>query len=157
MHQIWVFALLVCSVLTRIKAQGLMFEHKRTVTYKRTGVVAKQSSSEHIWFIQFISIQTVCTKYNSFCCLKGNSHQKVSVTNMIELLLKKFLVYHSPMFEAWKVPKRPVEVLCDVTEHLVAYWTAVETRTIFRNVYTYRITLLAALHAYTDVCLTSCM
>ena len=35
--------------------------------------------------------------------LKGNSHQKVSVANMIELFLKSFLVYHSPMFEAWKV------------------------------------------------------
>ena len=33
------------------------------------------------------------------------------------------------MFEAWKVPKRPVEVSRDVTEHLVAYWTAVSTRT----------------------------
>ena len=61
--------------------------------------------------------------------LKGNSHQKISVANMIELLLKSFLVYHSPMFESWKVPKRPVEVSCDVTLHLVAYWTAVETWT----------------------------
>ena len=59
----------------------------------------------------------------------GNSHQKISVANLIELLLKSFLVYHSPMFEAWKVPKRPVEVLCDVTQHLVEYWTAVGTRT----------------------------
>ena len=40
---------------------------------------------------------------------------------MMELLLKSVLVYHSPMFEAWKVPKRPVEVSCDVTHHLVAY------------------------------------
>ena len=61
--------------------------------------------------------------------LKGNCHQKVSVANTIELLLKSFLVYHSPMFEAWKVPKRPVEVSCDVMQHLVAYRTAVETRT----------------------------
>ena len=61
--------------------------------------------------------------------LKGNSHQKISVDNMIELLLKSFLVYLSAMFEAWKVPKRPVEVSCDVTQHLVAYWTAVETQT----------------------------
>ena len=53
--------------------------------------------------------------------LKGNSHQKISVANMIELLLKSFLVYHSPMFEAWKVPKRPVEVSCDVTQHFMAY------------------------------------
>ena len=60
----------------------------------------------------------------------GNSHQKISVANMIELLLKRvFLVYHSPMFKAWKVPKRPVEVSCDVTQHLVAYRTAVGTRT----------------------------
>ena len=60
-------------------------------------------------------------------CLKGNSHQELSVANMIELLLKSFLVYHSPMFEAWKVPKRPVEVSCDVTQYLVAYRAAVGT------------------------------
>ena len=48
---------------------------------------------------------------------------------MIELLLKSVLVYHLPMFKACKVPKRPVEVSCDVTQHLVAYRTAVETRT----------------------------
>ena len=48
---------------------------------------------------------------------------------MIELLLKSFLVYHSPMFEAWKVPKRLVEVSCDVTQHLLAYRTAVRNRT----------------------------
>ena len=36
-------------------------------------------------------------------------------------------VYHMPVFEAWKVPKRPVEVSCDVTSYLVAYQTAVET------------------------------
>ena len=58
--------------------------------------------------------------------LKGNSHQKKkSVPNMIELLLKSFLMYHSPIFEAWNVPKSPVEVSCDVTQHLVAYQTAV--------------------------------
>ena len=57
-----------------------------------------------------------------------NFHQKLSVPTMIELLLKSFLVYHSPMFDAWKVPKRPAEVSCDVTQHLVAYRTAVETR-----------------------------
>ena len=33
------------------------------------------------------------------------------------------------MFKAWKVPKRLVEVSCDVTQHLVAYRTAVETQT----------------------------
>ena len=48
--------------------------------------------------------------------LKGKFHQKIRVANMIELLLKSFLVYHSPMLEAWKVPKRPVEVSCDVTQ-----------------------------------------
>ena len=53
--------------------------------------------------------------------LKGNSHQKISVANMIELLLKSFLVHHSPMFKAKKVP--------DVTQPLVACQTAVETRT----------------------------
>ena len=34
-------------------------------------------------------------------------------------------MYHSPMFEAWKIPKRPVEVSCHVTRHLLAYRTAV--------------------------------
>ena len=57
--------------------------------------------------------------------LNRNSHQNISVACMIELLLKSFLVYHSPMFEAWKIPKtfgkRPVEVSCDVTQHLLAY------------------------------------
>ena len=66
--------------------------------------------------------------------LNRNSHQKISVACMIELLLKSFLMYHSPMLEAWKVPKtfgkRPVEVSCDVTQHLLAYRTAVETRRI---------------------------
>ena len=42
---------------------------------------------------------------------------------------EKFLVYHSPMFETWKVPKSPAEVLCDVTQHLLAYRTAVGNRT----------------------------
>ena len=41
-----------------------------------------------------------------------------------------FSVYDSPMFEVWKVPKRPVAVLCDVTQHLVVYRTAVGTPTI---------------------------
>ena len=48
---------------------------------------------------------------------------------MIELLLKSILVYYSPMFEAWKVLKKPIKVSCDVTQHLVAYGTAVGTRT----------------------------
>ena len=46
---------------------------------------------------------------------KGNSHQELSVANMIEVLLKSFLVYHSPMFEAWKAHRTLVEVSCDVT------------------------------------------
>ena len=58
--------------------------------------------------------------------LKGNSRQEISVANMIELLLNCFLVYHSPMFEAQKVPERPVEVSCDITQHLVAYRASVE-------------------------------
>ena len=53
---------------------------------------------------------------------------KNSVANMIELLLKSFLVYHSPVFEVWKVPKRSVELSCCVTPHLVVYRTAVETQ-----------------------------
>ena len=61
--------------------------------------------------------------------LKGNSHQKLSVANMIELLLKSFLVYPSPMFEALKAPTRPVEVSCDVAQHLLAYRTAIGNRT----------------------------
>ena len=69
--------------------------------------------------------------------LKGNSHQKISVAYMIELLLKSFLVYYSPMLEAYKVPKRPVEVLCDITQHLVAYRTAVETRASSSGMRTY--------------------
>ena len=32
--------------------------------------------------------------------LKENSHQKISVANMIELLVKSFLVYRLPVFEA---------------------------------------------------------
>ena len=39
------------------------------------------------------------------------------------------LLYHSPVFEAWKVPKRQVEVSCDVMPHLAANQTAVESRT----------------------------
>ena len=48
---------------------------------------------------------------------------------MIELLLKSCLVYYMLIFEAWKVAKRPLEVLCDAMQHLVAYQTVVETRT----------------------------
>ena len=53
--------------------------------------------------------------------LRRKSHRKISVANMIELLLKSFFMYHWPIFEAWKVPKRPVEVSCEVTQHLMAY------------------------------------
>ena len=38
-------------------------------------------------------------------------------------------MYYAPILKAWKFPKGPVEVLCDITPHLVAYRTAVETRT----------------------------
>ena len=72
---------------------------------------------------------------------------------------KVFLVYHSPMFEAWKVPKRPVEVLCDVTRHLVKYWTAVEPRTNSSGMRAHtgqHSQLLSAVHAYTNFCLISC-
>ena len=69
--------------------------------------------------------------------LKGNSHQKVSVANMIELLLKNFVVYHSPMFEAQKVLKRLVEVSCDVRQYLLAYRTAVGNRTNSSGMRTY--------------------
>ena len=41
------------------------------------------------------------------------------------------------MFEACKVPKRPVEVSCDVTQHLVAYRTAVGTRTNSSGMHTH--------------------
>ena len=49
-----------------------------------------------------------------------------------ELLLKSVLVYHSPIFQAWKAPKRPVEVSCDVTQHLVEYRTAIGKWTSLR-------------------------
>ena len=65
----------------------------------------------------------------ALAALMGNSHQNINVADMIELLLKSFLVYHSPTFEAWKVPKMPVEVLCDIMQHLVVYRTAEEGRT----------------------------
>ena len=60
----------------------------------------------YIWFLELNKSQ-----------LKGNSHQKISLANMIGLLLRSFLAYHLPVFEAWKVPKRPVEVSCDITPH----------------------------------------
>ena len=90
------------------------------------------SREEFKWLVvngKSIEVNTPSACYSVAACLKGNSHQKLSVASMIELLLKSFLVYHLPMFEAWKVPKRPVEVSCDITQHLVEYWTAVGTRT----------------------------
>ena len=88
--------------------------------------------------------------------LQGNSHQKLSVANMIELLLKSFLVHHSPMFEAWKVPKRPVEVSCDVTQHLVAYRTAVGTRTNSSGMRTHTGQHSRLPRMHTHYCLISC-
>ena len=61
--------------------------------------------------------------------LKGNFCQKISMANIIEQLLKSYFgVYLSPILEAWKVLLRPVEVLCDITLHLAAYQTTVETQ-----------------------------
>ena len=90
--------------------------------------------------------------------LKGNSHQKLSVANIIELLLKRFLVYHLPMFEAWMVPKRVVEVSCDVTQHLLAYRTAVGNRTSTSGMRTHtgQHSRLPYMHALNKFFLTSC-
>ena len=71
------------------------------------------------------------------------------MANMIELL-KSFVMYHSPMSEAWKAPIRPVEVPCDVTPNLAAYQTAAETRTHSFGMHT---ELTAARHAYTSFCM----
>ena len=43
--------------------------------------------------------------------IKRELSPKLECGFVIELLM----MYDSPMFEAWKVPKRPVNVLCDVT------------------------------------------
>ena len=89
--------------------------------------------------------------------IKGTYHHQLSVPNMIELLLKSRSVHYSTIFEDLKVLKRPVEVLCDSTLHLVTFQTAVETRTkFFHNAYTYRTTYMSTLHAYTNFCLTGC-
>ena len=70
------------------------------------------------------------TCFSSFFNLKGEHSPKIKYGYYDRASPEKFfLVYHSPMLEAWKVPKRPVEVSCDVTQHLVAYRTAVGTRT----------------------------
>ena len=57
------------TVVACIKARGLMFEHKHTLTNKRMDIVAKQFSSERIWIIQSTSRQTACTEQKPFCCL----------------------------------------------------------------------------------------
>ena len=82
--------------------------------------------------------------------LKGNSHQKLSAANVIELLLKSFLVYHSPMFEAWKAPQKAgwSVVWCHAALGGVPNCRRNSDKW-FRNAYTYRTTLAAALHAYT--------
>ena len=63
--------------------------------------------------------------------LKGNSRQKISMAYMIELLLKSYLVYHSPMFEAWEVPKGQLK--CRV----MSLSTAVDTRTNSSGMHTH--------------------
>ena len=47
---------------------------------------------------------------NCVCPKITTEDHKISVAKMIELLLNSFLVYHSTIFEAWKFPKRPVEL-----------------------------------------------
>ena len=103
----------------------IYFQKIKTCPHKilMLGAVIEDFSTAHMQSAQISQINL------GLRGLKGNSHQKISVANIIELLLKSFLVYHSPMCEVCKVPKRPVEVSCDVTQHLVAYRTAVETRT----------------------------
>ena len=56
---------------------------------------------------------------------------------MTDLLQNSSLVYHSPIFEAWKVPLRPVEVSNGVKRDLAAYQTAVETWTQSSGMCTY--------------------
>ena len=99
-----------------------------------------------------MSLYTYCSQLG----LKGTSHQIISVAIMIKLLLKSFLVYHSPIFKAWKVPKRPVEVSCDITQHLVAYRTAVGTQTNSSGMRTHtgQYSWLQCMHAL--FCLISC-
>ena len=54
------------------------------------------------------------------------------------------------MFEALKVPKRPVEVSCDVTQLLLAYRTAIGNRTNSSGVRTHtgQYSRLPCMHAY---------
>ena len=78
---------------------------------------------------------SLCRNFYSQNCslissaVRGELSPKISEADMTELPRKSVLAYHSPIFEAWKVPKRPIEVSCDVMQHLLAYRTAVETRT----------------------------
>ena len=48
---------------------------------------------------------------------------------MIELLLKRFFGVSLAYARSLDGSQRPVEVACDVTQHLVAYRTAVGTQT----------------------------
>ena len=50
--------------------------------------------------------------------IKGYLSPKTrAAQGMIELLLKNLLVYYSPIFDALKVPERPVGVSYDDTPH----------------------------------------
>ena len=71
--------------------------------------------------------------------LKGNSHQKISVANMIDdrATPEKFFGVSLAYVRSLKGSQRPVEVLSDVTEHLVAYWTAIETWTNSSRMHTH--------------------
>ena len=84
--------------------------------------------------------------------LKGNSQPKNKCGLYDRTSPEIFLVYHSPIFEAWKAPKKPVEVSCDVTQHLVACRTAVDTRTNSSGMRT-QTTLTVSPHAYTNFAL----
>ena len=55
------------------------------------------------------------------------------------------------MLNAWKVPKRPVEMSCDVMPNLAAYQTDVETQTHSSGM---RAALTVAWYAYTSFCLS---
>ena len=76
--------------------------------------------------------------------------------NILDLLLNNFLMYHSSIFQAWEVPKRPVEVLCATMPRLAAYQTAVETQTDSSGMRTHTAQLTAALHAHAIFLLDSC-
>ena len=87
--------------------------------------------------------------------LKENSHQKILLSSIIELLLKSFLVYHSPICEAWKVPKKPIEVLCDVKHHWVAYQAAVRAQIYCSGMPTHTGQHSPPPSMHTQFCLTS--